>query len=120
MSAKARRATAGLDTSRWSEIRPPPRKWTLPAVRTSAESSARRQHAFRGSIPASSARTSSESMLEIEKAPFVLGAERPVAAEAARGDHAMIRHDEGEAVLRAERAGGSLRVRVARKGSELP
>ena len=56
----ARRATGPLASSRWSAMRPPPRRWTLPAPRTSAESSASRQQAFRGSIAASSSRTSSE------------------------------------------------------------
>jgi len=55
-----------------------------------------------------------------EKAALVLAAERSVAAEATCRDHAMARYDEGEAVPRTERAGGSLRVRVARKGGELP
>ena len=58
----ARRATGPLASSRWSAMRPPPRRCTLPAPRTSAESSASRQQAFRGSIAASSSRTSTDRL----------------------------------------------------------
>src|SRR5215211_2919020 len=93
----------------------------LPAERTRAESSARRQHIFRGAIAASSERTSSERLmpLQSQEAALVLGPERTERAEARCRHHAVARNDEREAVARAERAGRALRVRMSRQCSQL-
>src|SRR5688500_7164541 len=93
----------------------------LPAERTRAESSARRQHIFRGEIAASSERTSSERLMSLQgkEAARVLGAERTERAEARCRDHAVARNDEREAVARTERAGRALRIRMSRQRSQL-
>jgi hypothetical protein len=46
-------------------------------------------------------------MLEHEEAAFVFGAEGSVPAEPVRADDAMAGDEDAEAVLRAERAGGT-------------
>src|SRR5215207_9680818 len=91
----------------------------LPAPRISAESSARRQHGFRGSMAASSARTSSESTFELQEPALVLEPERSVRAEAVCGHHAVTWHEEREAVPGAERPRCPLGIGVARQRSEL-
>src|SRR5215218_11477705 len=108
-SENARRATADVARSRWSATRLRPRRWTLPAEWKSAETSARRQQPRAGSIDASSERSSSESAiaLEGEEAALVLDAEGAVAADPAGRDDPVARHEEREAVLGAERAGGT-------------
>src|SRR6266508_3551884 len=91
----------------------------LPAPRISAESSARRQHGFRGSIAASSPRTFSESTFELQESALVLEPERSVRAEAVCGHYAVTRHEEWEAVPGAERPRCPLGIGVARQRSEL-
>src|SRR5215218_864316 len=102
-------------------MRPAPRRWMLPAPRMSAESSASRQHALRGAIEASSARTSSERgmTLQGEQATLVLDAERAVGTQSAGRDDPVAGDDERKAVVRAERARCSLGIRVAGERRQL-
>src|SRR5262249_27886851 len=118
----ARRATDELETSRCTAISPWPRRWRLPAVWKSADSSARRSQRRVGAIDASSFRISSElhiaserDAFELEQRPLETAPERPV-RPGPRGRHdAVARDHERDAVVRAERAGGALGVRVARE-----
>src|SRR5206468_1660568 len=108
-SAKARRATVELETSRWTSTLPRPRRCARPATWKSPEISASRSHSRAGAIAASSSRKSSESVgiaLQREKAPFVAGAVGAVRAEAAGGDHAVARDEDREPVARTEAACG--------------
>src|SRR4051794_22873698 len=110
-SAKARRATIELETSRWTSTLPRPRRCARPATWKRPESSASRSHSFAGAIAASSSRRSSESAmfvaLEREQAPLVPGAVGAVRAEAAGRDDAMARDEDREMAVRAEAPGGA-------------
>src|SRR5215210_1404726 len=111
-SVKARRAAPEAERSRWSPICPRPRRWMLPAEWKRAEISARRQQPRFGAIAASSARTSSESAMALERQEptLVSEAEAAVAAEPCGGDDAMAGQENREPVPGAEaarRAGGA-------------
>src|SRR5207237_5541411 len=111
-----------LATSSCTATSPCPRRWKLPAVWKSAESSASRSQRRAGAIAASSLRRSSASgkrTLELEQAPLVADAERAIRAEPAGRDHAMARQQHREAVPRAERPRRAVCVRVARQRREL-
>src|SRR6266487_94682 len=91
-----------------------------PAEWKSAESSASRSHSRAGAIAASSLRTSSESdTFELQQPALVPDTAGAVATDPVRGDHAVARDDEGKPVVRANRAGGALRVRVAGERRQL-
>src|SRR3954454_23447774 len=92
----------------------------LPAAWKSAESSARRSHSRSGAIAASSLRTSSEKdILELQQAALVLDTARAVASDPGRGDHAVARDDELKAIVRADRTGCPLRIRVTGERRQL-
>src|SRR4029453_6142099 len=110
----------------------------LPAPRMSAESSASRQHALRGSIAASSARTSSERVcwlvmppesggggrsahqtFELHHTALVRKAERSVGAEAVRGHDPMAGDEEWEAIVGAKGSGRPLCVGMAGQRGQL-
>src|SRR5262249_3930627 len=114
---KARRATVELETSRWTSTLPRPRRWARPATWKRPESSASRSHSFMGAIAASSSRRSSESDIafEREQAALVAEAVGAVRAEAAGGDDAVARNEDGEAASRAEAPGRTRRTRRAGK-----
>src|ERR1051326_995794 len=93
----------------------------LPAAWNRPESSASRAQSLRGAIAASSLRRSSESdTLELQQAALVVDAEAPVVADAVRRHDAMAGQRERRPVVRAERPGGALRVRIAGVASQLP
>src|SRR5207247_11331603 len=105
----------GSETSRWTETSPRPFKCTLPAEWQRPESSARRSHALRGLIAASSCLRSSDSdTFEREQTPLVVETEQAVRAEAVGGDDAMARRNETEAVASTECSGRPLRARIPR------
>src|SRR5262245_48699438 len=107
--------------SRWRKSSPRPRRCRRPAEWKSPESSASLSQSAVGATWASSRLTSSESdTLEREEPPLVAGAKRAVAAEAARGDHAVARHEDAVVVLRAERAGRARRARRPCEGGVRP
>src|SRR5262249_55236321 len=104
-SAKARRATVELETSRWTSTLPRPRRWARPATWKSPETSARRSHSLAGAIAASSSRRSSESVgiaFEREQTPLVAGAVAAVRTEAAGGDDTVAGHEDREVATRTE------------------
>ena len=95
----------------------------LPAEWKSAEISASRQQPRFGrdrrELGAEVVRETHDLHPRGEQPPLVLDPERAVAADPARGDDAVARDEEREAVLGAERAGGACRPLPAGERREL-
>src|SRR5581483_10099458 len=121
-SAKARRATVELETSRWTSTLPRPRRCARPATWNRPESSASRSHSSMGAIAASSSRSSSDSFgipLEGKQTPLVAGAVRAIRTETPRGDDSMARDEDRKVAVRAEAPGGTRGTRSTRERREL-